>query len=70
VLLVLGARAYARGLPLVRDPQPGRCCAMNGMRDDVYRRGSAMRGSQATTGFAALRPIFALGRMATGERVS
>jgi hypothetical protein len=40
---------------------------MNGMRDGVYRCGVAMRGPQFTAGLAALRSIYALGRMETGD---
>lgn len=40
---------------------------MNGMRDGVYRCGFAMRGPQLTAGLAALRSIYALGRMETGD---
>ena len=40
---------------------------MNGMRDGVYRCGFAMRGPQSTVGLAALRSIFTLGRMKTGD---
>ena len=40
---------------------------MNGMSDWVYQCGIAMRGPQFTAGLAALRSIYALGRMETGD---